>query len=160
MARRLPNDPQRDLFRAPLAPAVPIPSEFSRPPTALRAGTRIDHAGGNAIEIRCRQPLTGRTSLAGWLDRRQRVFQSGGRLREFCFFKERLHSLPSDVWEELTTRWADAIDVIELVDYEASRVYRVAFTVARDQGRWYQAGIGPRWGVPTALWDVETESEP
>lgn len=154
--RRLANDPQGDLFRAPLAPAAPIPSEFrGRPAGARRAGTRIDHTAGNAIEIQCRQPLTGLVALAGWLDRRQRVFQSGGRLREFCFFKERLHSLPSDVWEELRTRWADAVDVIELVDYEAGRVYRVAFAVARAEGRWYQAGIGPRWGVPTELWTEE-----
>lgn len=160
LGRRLSNDPQSDLFRASLPPPVPIPPvrdrlSIARLPTAQRAGTRIDHAPGNAVEIYAHGPKRLALASVGWIDRRQRVYQSGGEYEGFWFRKLNALSFQGEVWEQLTTTWCDAIDVVELVDNPANRVYRVPFAVAIAEGEWYDAGIGQRWGVPLELWDVE-----
>lgn len=157
--RREVNAPQGDLFRSPLPPAVPIPpdrprsaSRGGRTPTALRAGTPIDHSPGNAVKIWTRRPTVGDSIPAGYVDRRQRFFQTGGKIGQFVY-RERV-TFPGDVWRELVSTWADAIDFLEYVDHEQHIVYRIAFADARASGAWYEAGLGPRWGVPEELWEV------
>jgi hypothetical protein len=105
-----------------------------------RAGTRLDH--------RFTEPVYGSGRRGriqhGTLDRRQRVYQCGGELKNFVFWKARLVSFDLSVWQVIQ----DAAEWIEVIDHERNECYRVSIGLARLHGRVYDAGLGPRWGVP------------
>jgi len=123
---------------------------WHRLPVKLRAGTHIDWRT-TVRSIDGPAYNGGRnTTVHGYLDLRQRVYQSGGELKNFLYQKERLLSLALSVWLQVQ----DEAEWLELIDHELNRCYRIRTKLAAKAGRQYQAGIGPRWGVPIGLWDV------
>jgi hypothetical protein len=140
-----PDHTSGELFPLPPAPrpAPPLrlpPRAADRPHRADRAGTPLDHRF--TIEVFGLGPKSRRHTSAGWIDRRHRLF------------KKNLLTFQGDVWVQLTTRYADALDFLELVDNVANRAYRVDFRTACERGCWYDEGIGRRWGIPADLWTV------
>jgi hypothetical protein len=71
------------------------------------------------------------------------------------YFKRHLLTFQADVWDQLTDRWRDVLDFVELVDHPKARCFRVAFDIACAQGEWYVDRIGRRWGVPYDLWVID-----
>lgn len=124
---------------------------WQRLPPSERAGTVLDWRAGNCEEIAgpdYQRPGCLRTH--GVLDRRQRVYQSGGELKNFAYWKEDLLTLDAMVWGQI----AHNCEWIELIDHELNRCYRIRTTTAIREGRRYDAGIGERWGVPRVFWSV------
>lgn len=140
--------------RAKKAPRGAAP----RLPTSQRAGTRLLYEPrGNVI------PVLGRTDRGvkehGYIDRRQRIYQCGGELSNFVYWKDDLMSFAEDVWHQIN---AGGVDMIEVVDHTRNRVFRLSIQRARE-GHWYESeknSIGRRWGVPFRWWPVEHGVEP
>ena len=130
--------------------------QWYRLPVEERAGTVLDWRAHNCIEVMGPTYRGGPEQVHGVLDRRQRVYQSGGELRNFLFWKEGLMSLAFGVWVQIQ----DQAEWIELIDHELNHCYRIRVAVAADKGHAYEAGIGLRWGVPRELWARSGAPEP
>ncbi len=109
-----------------------------------RAGTRLDHRFTEAVYGTGRR---GRTQHGSY-DRRQRVYQCGGELSNFIYWRERLVSFDLEVWRAV---W-DRADRLEVIDHERNECYALDVEAAITAGRMYDAGLGPRFGVPLDLW--------
>lgn len=117
--------------------------KLDKPPVTERAGT---HLTGKKI------PVYGsakkKRSQHGVISLSDRLYQTGGELRNFLFDKLKCISMDLAVWNTILDYWEDnKIDTMEFIDHDANRCYTIDIAVA-DQVRYeYEAGIGPRWGV-------------
>lgn len=133
-------------------PAVTPTSPLDRLPIEKRVGTRVrpEYA----------VPVFGAAKFGtmrhGTILRNERVYQGGGELGNFMYHRERVISIGLDVWERIQR----GVDVIEMIDHRANRCFRITMDDARQFGYVYDAGIGPRWGVPVDLWAVEQGERP
>lgn len=118
----------------------------NRPPATQRAGTKIDH--NNVEPIHGAAKMVG--NVHGLLDHTNRVYQGGGELGKFVFWKKRLVSLALTVWEQIK----DRCDWIEMIDHDRNECYRVDIETAKARGEQYNAGIGPRWGIPLEVFKI------
>ncbi len=113
-----------------------------------RAGTTLDHRWTHPIEGNGRR---GRLQH-GLYDEKQRIFQTGGELSNFVFWKKRLVSLSYDAWRQVAMK----TDWFEIIDHERNECWRIAGEKARQNAVRYNAGIGERVGIPMDLWDIIT----
>ena len=147
---------QRDLFGIPAPNFEPLPTPKKRSlfvtaaddrkAISKRAGTKIDHKHVRKIFGWAK---TG-AKLHGLLDCRQRVYQGGGELHNFVYWKQRLVSLSLEVWEKIQTA-----ETIELIDHKNNECWRTSMDFARRTGTIYSAGVGQRWGIPLRYFEVE-----
>lgn len=115
----------------------------ARPPTKARAGTALDHRWVHQIKVG--------SKVHGLYDERHRIYQSGGELSNFVYWKLHLVSFDGRVWEQIK----DRTDWIEVLDHQRNECWRIAMTKAVKNMTTYQGGIGIRVGIPMALWDVQ-----
>ena len=114
-----------------------------------RAGTQLDHRWTHRIEGRGRRGVT----QHGLLDERQRIYQSGGELKNFVYWKRKWITLAADAWKQVQLK----ADWIEVIDHEKNECYRIAMKKAIRYAKTYDAGLGPRIGIPMEKWDLVTE---
>jgi hypothetical protein len=88
----------------------------------------------------------------GLYDEKQRVYQTGGELSNFVFWKRKQVTLAYDAWRQIYQR----ADWIEVIDHERNEAWRISMAKALKYGVKYDAGIGPRIGIPMEFWDVIT----
>ena len=112
-----------------------------------RAGTQLDH--------RFTRRIVSGGKEHGLLDERQRIYQSGGELKNFVFWKLKLVSFTVDVWKQIQ----GAIDWIEMIDHPKNECYRISADKAYAEVRRYDGGIGPRMGIPLDCWDIITADD-
>lgn len=136
----------------------PVTAPFQRPDEATqreavkrRAGTRLKHDGHNCYQLEG----TGKgkaKKVHGLIDNRQGVYQTGGELKNFVYWKDRLVSLDVTVWQHV--RDHPTVKVLEFIDHERNECWVVSADVANAHGKEYNAGIGTRWGIPMDCFDV------
>jgi hypothetical protein len=114
----------------------------ARPPTRSRAGTHLDHRWCHNIYVGKR--------VHGVLDESQRIYQTGGELSHFIYWKLRLVSFDERTWKQIK----DRVDWVEVIDHDRNECWRIAMGKASGELTTYQAGIGIRVGIPMHLWDV------
>ena len=115
--------------------------------TSRRAGTVIDH--------RWSHPIMGtgkRRTQHGLYDESQRIYQTGGELDKFVFWKMKLVSLSYEAWVQVVEK----ADWIEIIDNVRNECWRVPMARARKHAVRYEAGIGPRVGIPIKHWSIYT----
>ncbi len=113
-----------------------------------RAGTQLDHKWTRPIEGYGRR---GRLQH-GLYDQKNRIFQTGGELSHFVFWKSKLVSFSYDAWKQI---W-EKTDWFEVIDHERNECWRIAGEKARKNAVVYNAGLGERVGIPMDLWDIVT----
>jgi hypothetical protein len=132
-----------------IAPEVPyVGPGVEREEVVWRAGTQLDHRWTHRIEGRGRR---GRLQH-GLYDESQKVYQTGGELSHFVFWKLHLASISDDAWRQVSQR----ADWIEIVDHERNECWRISMQKAMKYAVRYDGGIGERVGIPTAYWDIIT----
>jgi hypothetical protein len=119
-----------------------VPMVRPKPPTAARAGTHLDHRWTQKIYVG--------NQLHGLLDASQRIYQGGGSVDKFIYWKERLVTIDARVWVQIK----DKTDFIEMVDHNGNQAWRIATGKAKKHLQTYSAGIGRRIGIPMDCWDV------
>ena len=132
-----------------IAPEVPyVGPGVERHEVIHRAGTALNHRWCHRIEGHGRKGV----KLHGMLDESQRVYQTGGELSRFVYWKLHLVSLDSDAWNQIRGR----CDWIEIIDHERNECWRIAAEKFVKNAVRYSAGIGPRVGAPMRFWDIIT----
>lgn len=112
----------------------------------FRAGTRLDHRWTHRIEGRNYR----RQVLLGLFDESQRVFQTGGEMTNFIYWKLNLVSLSLEAWRRIS----GPADWIEIIDHERNECWRISKAKFMKHAITYNAGIGERIGVHRELWTV------
>ena len=126
-----------------LSPEIQIKRETSR-----RAGTVIDHRWAHKI-------IVGRKSRPihhGIYDESQRLYQTGGELDKFVFWKMKLVTLSYEAWLQVVEK----TDWIEIIDHVRNECWRIPMARARKHAVRYEAGVGRRIGIPIKHWSVYT----
>jgi len=127
-------------------PETFLPPGADRTTITYRAGTKLDHKWTHQIEGKGKRgPL-----VHGLYDESQRLYQTGGELSHFIYWKHRCVSFAKDAWDQIFQR----ADWIEVIDHERNVCWRIAMGKAIKAAFTYDAGIGKRIGVPMNLWDV------
>ena len=89
-------------------------------------------------------------SQHGLLDEEKGVYQCGGELSGFVYWRQRVVSLSMVVWEQLVN-----LDLtLEFIDHDKNECWRVTSDIAKKYGKGYEAGLGPRFGIPMTCFDV------
>ena len=132
-----------------IAPEVPyIGPGVEREEIETRAGTHLDHRWTHRIEGPGRKGIR----QHGLYDERQRIYQTGGELSNFVFWKRKLVSISYDAWRQVWQK----VDWIECVDHERNECWRISTQRAIKHAIKYNAGLGDRVGVPMKHWDIIT----
>ena len=131
-----------------LAPEVPYRGPgVDRKEVVHRAGTALNHNWTHRIQGRGKKP-----KLHGMYDESQRVYQTGGELKNFIYWKLHVVSIDEDAWRQVR----DKADWLEVIDHERNECWRIARQKFLKHAVRYSAGIGPRVGVPMEFWTVIT----
>lgn len=117
-----------------------------RLPVAQRAGTQLDHE--HTKNIMAPGPKRLVPVVHGVLDESQGVYQSGGELDNFVFWRLRLMTIAQPVWEQIK----DVAKTIEIIDHPRNKCYSISTKEFAEHMVAYNAGIGPRVGAPLELW--------
>lgn len=120
----------------------------TREEVAVRAGTTLDHRWTSPVEGHGRKGKL----QHGLYDQKQRIFQTGGELSRFVYWKEHLVTFSYDAWKQVAMK----TDWFEVVDHERNECWRIAGEKARTNAVIYDAGLGKRVGVHMDLFDVIT----
>lgn len=119
---------------------------------ANRRRKAVAERAGSHLNPRTTHPVLGSArrgrSTHGVLDTSISLYQCGGEMENFLYRKEGLLSLDRAVWETVEKQAA----YIEIVDHDTNSVYVITVAEAKAHGRYYDAGIGPRYGVPGHHW--------
>lgn len=145
------NAEQIPLFFEADPPPVELPyigPGVEREEVAVRAGTVLDHRWTHPIEGYGRKGKL----QHGLYDEKQRIFQTGGELSRFVYWKLHLVSFSHDAWQQVFMK----TDRFEIVDHEKNECWAIAGERARNNAVLYEAGLGKRVGIPMRLWDVIT----
>jgi len=130
-------------------PEVPyIGPGVEREEIQTRAGTVLDHRWTHRIESKGRKGIR----QHGLYDEKQRIYQTGGELSNFVYWKKHLVSIADEAWRQVCTK----VDWIEVIDHERNDCWRISMKKAMNNAVRYDAGIGTRVGIPMDLWDVIT----
>lgn len=113
-----------------------------------RAGTALDHR----FTVPIYSSSTGTRKQHGTVDNSQHLYQCGGELGNFVFWKKRAVTLAADVWRQIEP----AVNRLEFIDHDKNVCYWIDADIARAEGYLYNAGIGDRWGIPLELFNKET----
>lgn len=127
-----------------------IGSATKRVERTQRAGTELDHRWTRPVEGQGRKGKL----QHGLLDTRHRIYQTGGELSNFVFWKRKLVSLNYQAWQAVFEK----ADWIEIIDHERNECWRIAMARAARHAVKYEAGIGTRIGVPMEHWDILTSA--
>lgn len=120
-----------------------------RKPPGSRAGTKLDHRWTHDVMVGKKQH--------GLYDESQRVYQTGGELKKFIYWRDHLVTFSAAAWRQVI----DKVDWLEVIDHERNEAWRISAKRARDNARRYDAGIGERIGVPMDQWTVyDSEGKP
>jgi hypothetical protein len=135
-------EPPTDDEQLTLSPVIKTKRETSR-----RAGTVLDHRWTHPVMS------TGKgRKQHGLYDESQRLYQTGGELDKFVFWKMKLVSISYDAW----TQVVEKVDWIEIIDNLRNECWRIPMARARKHAVRYEAGLGPRIGIPIKHWDLFT----
>lgn len=138
-----PDVPEKPIVEIPyVGPGV------SREEITYRAGTRLDHRWTHKIIGKGRRGQI----VHGLFDESQRVYQTGGELSAFIFWKRHLVSISIDAWRRI----GNVADWIEIIDHENNECWRISGVRFTKNAVRYEAGIGERIGCPMDLWTVIT----
>lgn len=146
MRRTAPVAGQLGAFFEEEIPETFLPPGEARPEVVWRAGTKLDHKWTHQIVGGGRRG----TLVHGLYDESQRIYQTGGELKHFIYWKHKLVTFNKEAWDQF---WQRA-DWIEVIDHERNECWRIALAKAIKSAKVYDAGIGKRVGVPMNLWDV------
>lgn len=127
-------------------PETFLPPGATRPEAQWRAGTVLDHHWTHQITGSGKRGKL----VHGLYDESQRVYQTGGEMSHFIFWKRKLVTFNKEAWDQV---WQRA-DWIEVIDHEKNVCWRIATGKATKHAIVYDAGIGQRVGVPMELFDV------
>jgi hypothetical protein len=116
--------------------------------TSRRAGTVLDHRWVHPISSMGKK----RRTQHGLYDESQRLYQTGGELDKFVFWKMKLVSLSYEAWVQVVEK----ADWIEIIDNVRNECWRIPMARARKHAVRYEAGIGPRVGIPIKHWSIYT----
>jgi hypothetical protein len=116
-----------------------------------RAGTHLDHRWTHKVEGDAKR---GKVPTLGLFDESQRLFQTGGELKSFVYWKLHLVTLPAETYRRIRM----IADWIEIIDHEKNECWRISMTKFETNAVRYNAGIGERVGAPMDLWTVITSS--
>jgi hypothetical protein len=122
-----------------MSPAIKTKRETSR-----RAGTVLDHRWTHKINVGKRHH--------GLYDESKRVYQTGGDLDKFVFWKMQLVTLDYQAWIQVVEK----TDWIEIIDHQRNECWRIPMARARKRAVRYEAGAGRRIGIPIKHWDLYT----
>lgn len=132
-----------------IAPEVPyIGPGVERHEIQQRAGTILDHRWTHRVESKGRKGIR----QHGLYDERQRVYQTGGELSNFVYWKKHLVSIAEEAWRQVFQK----VDWLEIIDHERNECWRISMQKAIKYAVKYDAGIGPRVGIPMDRFDVIT----
>jgi hypothetical protein len=128
-----------------IAPEVPyVGPGVDRKEVIHRAGTKLNHAWTHRVTVKGK--------VSGMYDESQRVYQTGGELTNFIYWKLRVVSISDAVWQQIRGK----VDWIEVIDHERNECWRISGTKFINGSVRYDAGIGPRVGAPMELWTIIT----
>ena len=129
-------------------PEIYVPPGVTREELETRAGTKLNHKWTHEIRGKGR-----RGSLVhGLYDESQRIYQTGGELSKFVYWKRRWVSISEDAWRQVYEK----VDWLEVIDHERNECWRIAMKKAARAAVKYNAGMGPRIGIPMDEWTVIT----
>lgn len=132
-----------------IAPEVPyLGPGVEREEVQTRAGTQLDHRWTHRVEARGRKGVR----QHGLWDEKQRVYQTGGELSNFVYWKNHWVTISIEAWNQIFQK----VDWIEIIDHERNECWRISMKKALAYGKRYNAGMGDRIGVPMERWDVIT----
>jgi hypothetical protein len=133
----------------PPPPEVPyLGTAVTRKDVKQRNGTKLDHKWTHAIEGQGRKGKR----QHGLYDEKQRVYQTGGEISNFVYWKKRLVSMAKEAWDQIHLK----VDWIEVIDHEKNECWRISGLKAHRYHQVYDAGLGPRVGIPMEKWDIIT----
>jgi hypothetical protein len=118
----------------------------SREDVDTRAGTQLDHRWTHKIMGHGRRGAL----VHGLYDESQRIYQTGGELSRFVFWKRRLVTIAEDAWRQVYGK----VDWLEVIDHERNECWRISMKRAEKAAVRYDAGLGPRVGIPMDQWSV------
>lgn len=132
------------------------PTTWDRMPIELRAGTPVDQ--------RYAIPIFGTSKRGkmrhGTILKNRRVYQCGGEIDNFVYWKLHAVTIALDVWVQVRDGVARdgvryGVDVVEVVDHRRNRVWRIDKDDMQRLGEMYEDGIGKRWAVNLdhGLWE-------
>lgn len=125
---------------------VYIAPGVTRHDVAWRAGTTLDHKWTHKVVGTGKQG----SRVHGLYDERQRIYQTGGEISNFVYWKSRWITFARDAWDQV---WQKT-DWFEVIDHEKNVCWRISGQKARKNAKTYTNSIGPRIGIPMELWDV------
>lgn len=130
-----------------IAPEVPyIGPGVEREEVVARAGTQLDYRWTHRVEGKGRKGIR----QHGLYDERQRVYQTGGELSNFIYWKQHWVTIAEEAWRQIFNK----VDWLEVIDHERNECWRVSMVKATKHAVRYDAGIGTRIGIPMDLFDV------
>lgn len=133
----------------PDEPEVPyLGSSVTREEVKHRVGTKLDHRWTHPIEGQGRKGKR----QHGLYDERQRVYQTGGEISNFVYWRKRLVSFAKEAWDQVYLK----VDWFEVIDHEKNECWRISGEKARHYMQTYDAGLGPRVGIPMSKFDIIT----
>jgi hypothetical protein len=140
---------QTGAFFEPAAEEVEAPPDKPSPKreTSQRAGTVIDHRWMHPI-----MATANRRKQHGLYDESQRLYQTGGELEKFVFWKLKVVSIAFDAWMQIS----DKADWIEVIDNRRNECWRIPMNRAKKHLVQYDAGGGKRVGIAIKHWDIQT----
>lgn len=127
---------------------IPSPVAKISRETSQRAGTVLDHRWVHPIMSEGKR----RRTQHGLYDESKRLYQTGGELDKFVFWKMQLVSLSWDAWRQVVEK----TDWIEIIDNVRNECWRIPMARARKYAVTYEAGIGRRVGIPIKHWSIYT----
>ena len=99
-----------------------VPPGTTREEVLSRAGTQLDHRWTHEIRGKGR-----RGSLVhGLYDESQRIYQTGGELSKFVYWKRQWVSISYDAWRQVYEK----VDWLEVIDHERNECWRIAMKKA------------------------------
>lgn len=124
---------------------------LTKPDASRRAGTVLDHRWTHPISTKGK---SGKRVKNGLYDESQRIYQTGGEIDKFVFWKLKVVSVAYDAW----TQVSEKVDWIEIIDHRRNECWRVPMARAKKYLVKYEAGVGKRIGVPIRHWDIVSAS--
>ena len=131
------------------APDEDLPAlgpDVKRRDATQRAGTTLDHRWTHPVMTKGKRSHV----KNGLYDESQRIYQTGGEIDKFVYWKLEVASIAHDAWLQV----AEKCDWIEIIDHRRNECWRIPMARARKHLVGYEAGMGKRVGIPIRHWDI------
>lgn len=142
-----PAEPPAEVAVAPSAAteaAAPDLPKLSRP-VSERAGTVLDHRFTTEVLV----DRDGKKVKCGLIDSSKSLYQLGGEINNLVLWKDKLVGFGIEEWDAIK-----GLEWIEVIDSTKNECWHTDMATAIKLGRTYDAGAGPRYGVPVAAFAV------